>query len=175
MKSVKVVFSCALALLLFVFITACGGQDDNSELLRANEQLQEEIEMLRSDIRKLISEHSSLQAELNFLQDQAGKTVNQSVNGIYQEEFPMFHHDLQSLLNDTNLYDTSLDEFSIEQVAWQNLSAQSAGREYILWRGSWNYLSETEYYVNLLVSHGWELVNMFGAGIINGIVVVMRR
>ena len=173
MKSIMVVFACAVLLLL---VAACGGRDDSSDLRLANEALQEEIEMLRQEMTFLFAAHVSLQDELRFVQAQVDSMAVHPANGEYQEngeyqdEFPMFHHDLQSLLNEPGL-----DRLSIEQIAWQNISATSAGMEYILWRGSWANLGNTEHYVNLLVSHGWELVNMFGAGQHNGIVVVMRR
>ena len=176
MKSVKVVISCTLALLVLAFVAACAcaSRDDDDGLQRflGSEQLQEEIEMLRQELMHLKHEHSNLQAELKNVLEQveANGLASNAVNGEYQVEFPMFHHDLQSLLNETGYSD-----FSFEHAGWQNLATSSIGREYILWRGSWNYLDETESYINLLTQHGWELVTMFGAGMINGIVVVMRR
>ena len=167
MKSIMVVLACAV---LLVLVAACGGQDDGSELRLANEALQEEIEMLRFKLSILIDEQVNLQDELRLVQAQVDSMAVPPANGEYHYEFPMFHHDLQSLLNGS-----VLGEFSIEQAAWQNLSAATADMEYVLWRGSWANLGNTEHYINLLVSHGWELVNMFGAGAHNGIVVVMRR
>ena len=171
MKLAKFLQSCAVVVLLFVFV-ACGGQDSQSDLLRANEQLQEEIKSLRYDLQNLTDEHRSLQAELSFVQGYlaASGTANQSLNGVYPGEFPVFYQDFQSLLNEP-----IHAEFSFEQAAWQNLSTSSTGRHYILWRGSWGSLVETQDYINLLVQHGWELVTMFSAGQVQGIVVVMRR
>ena len=170
MKSVKVVLTSAVVLLLIVFVAACGGHDDRSDLLRANEQLQEEIERLMNGFWYLMYENSNLQAELKLARDQLAGTVSPSADEKYHEEYPMFHHDLQSLLNESGMAG-----LGIEHLAMQNLVAATPGMEYILWRGSWSNLSETEHYINLLVQNGWELVNMFGAGPVNGIVVVMRR
>ena len=173
MKSVNFFQLCALGVLLFVF-AACGGQDNQSDLLRANEQLQEEIKSLRYDFRNLMDEHISLQAEIRFVQGYLAAlgNANQTVNGEYLGEFPVFYQDFQSLL-----IEPSHAEFIIEQAAWQNLSTSSAGMEYILWRGSWAMLGTTQDYINLLVQNGWEFVTMFQAGHAHagGIVVVMRR
>ena len=172
MKSVKVVMACTVIMLALVFAAACGSRDDNSDLLRANIMLQEELASLMHDFRNLMSENKDLQAELRYVRDYlaAEGNVSQSINGESQGEFPVFYQDFQSLLNETNH-----TGFSIEHTAWQNLSASSTGMQYILWRGSWGNLSDTQDYINLLVQNGWELVTMFGAGQLNGIVVVMRR
>ena len=166
MKSIMVVLACAV---LLVLVAACGGPDDSSDLRLANEALQEEIERLRQELTFLTETQHILLAELRHVQAQIDSMAVQPENGEYLDEFPMFHHDLQSLLNEPGM------GVSIEHTAWQNISAATAGMEYILWRGSWGDLSGTEHYVNLLVQHGWELVHMFGAGMTNGVVVVMRR
>ena len=154
MKSVRFVVVCAAVMLFMMFVAACGSREDYSELVRINEQLQEEVNRLLAVISAV---H-------------------------YQNEYPMFNRDIQSLLNDANISEPgSLQvewEPGAEQVGWQNLASASAGMEYILWRGSWHSLGLIEHYVNLLVQHGWELVTMFQAGHAvygGGIVVVMRR
>ena len=182
MKSVKFVKACVVTMLLFTFVAACGGQDINLDLLRANVQLQEEVERLRHDFQHLMEEHSNLYAELRYVQDQvsAKGMANQFVNGEYHGEFFEFYFGYQGLLAESYLAD-----FSFEHASWQNLGTSSAGMEYILWRGSWVNLANTEANLNLLVQQGWELVTMFHAvqgvggpagGVTGGgIVVVMRR
>ena len=173
MKSVKFVVMFAAAMLLLMFATACGGRDGHSDLLESNEQLQVEIERLLSESAFFMNKIVSLQEELDLLHTQAnGATSQPAIVEIY-DEFPMFHQDLQSLLNEP-----ITTEFTLEHAAWQNLASASEGMEYILWRGSLSNLSETERYINLLVQNGWELVTMFGAGSgygMAGMVIVMRR
>ena len=147
MKFLRILSVLAVVCVFFVFAAACGGREDYSELVRINEQLQEEVNRLLAVISA----------------------------GDYLCEYPVFNVDIQSLLSDASISEVGFEP-GIQQAGWQNLATQSTGREYILWRGSWGNLSDTEAYINLLVQNGWELVNMFGAGQLNNhIVVVMRR
>ena len=147
MKFLRIITVVAVVSMFFAFAAACGSRDDLSELIRANELLQEEINRLM-----------------------AAMPASQLAFEDFQCEYPMFNRDIQSLLNEP-----IISESGMQQLGWQNLAAQSTGRDYILWRGSWSTLSDTEHYINLLVQNGWELVSMFSAGQLNGIVVVMRR
>lgn len=169
MKSIKVVLVCKVAILLFVFVAACGGKDESSDLVRINEQLLEEIVMLRQDFRYLVDEHINLQAELRNVQDYIASRsmASQSTNGEYQSDFDF----------GGSLDDTFFEDVVFEQLTWQNLGVSSAGMEYILWRGSWTNLAIIETHLNLLSAQGWDLVAMFQAGHAHagGIVVVMRR
>ena len=174
MKSVKIVFVSSVVMLFIMFAVACGGQDINLDLLRANVQLEYEVYRLRNDFQHLMDEHSNLHAELRYIQDQlaASSTASQSVNWEYPGGFPGFYYGINGLLDGAYF-----DELGIEQLAWQNLGTSSAGWQYILFRGSWVNLDNTEANINILSQQGWELVTMFQAGhaAAGGIVVVMRR
>ena len=174
MEFLKTAQACAVVMLLVVFVSACGGQDDLLDLMEANEQLQEEVDRLRHEFQDLMYDHSVLQAELRYVQEQvaAQSLASQSLNGEYHDELPGLYCDFWDLFDETYR-----DELGIEQLAWQNLGISSTGMEYMLWRGSWNNLANVEIHMNILSQQGWELVSMFQAGhaAAGGIVVVMRR
>ena len=168
MKFAKIMLMFVIVTLLFVFGAACAGQDDNADIIQANVQLQEQVLRLMDNFQALMEANNSLQEELRHFQNQVAELTNPPLNGEFFD-FPVFYQDFESLLNGYS------QAFGIEQIALQNLADSSSDMEYILWRGSWDNLSLTQDYINQLVQNGWELVNMFGAGRMNGIVVVMRR